>query len=80
MRTTIQKWGNSLAVRIPHALASEAGLTEHAPIDISSEDAGLRLVRLDEPNRGLDALLAGVTDENIHGEFDTGYPVGNEAW
>jgi antitoxin MazE len=28
----------------------------------------------------LDELLRGVTDENLHGEWDTGPAVGREVW
>jgi antitoxin MazE len=80
MRTQIQKWGNSLALRIPKAFASEAGLTEDAPVDITFVDGKLVIAPVVQPPYSLEALLAGITDENIHGEVDFGPPVGKEEW
>ena len=77
MNTRIQKWGNSLAVRIPRAFAEQMGLQTDSPVNISLE--GDRLVI--EPVRfALADLLADVTPENIHGETDWGAPVGKEVW
>lgn len=77
MEARIQKWGNSLAIRIPRALAREAGLDEGTPVDFSI-DEGAVIIR---PKRySLEELLAQVTPENLHPETNTGRPVGREAW
>lgn len=77
MKTRVQSWGNSLAVRIPKAVADEAGLTEGAPVVLSVEGGALvvRRLRLD-----LEHLLAKVTPEKVRGEIDSGPPVGREVW
>jgi antitoxin MazE len=80
VRTRVQKWGNSLAVRIPRALASEAGLEQGALVELSLVDGKLVMVSVAEPEVTLEQLLAGVTKENIHREADWGPAVGNEAW
>jgi antitoxin MazE len=80
MRTLVQKWGNSLAVRIPKSLASEAGLREDSAVDLSILEGKLIIqLRSEEPLR-LDDLLRGVTEENLHAEWDTGPTVGKEIW
>lgn len=77
METRVQKWGNSLAIRIPKVLAREAGLAEGTPVDFSI-DEGAVIIR---PKRySLEELLAQVTPENLHPEINTGRPVGREAW
>jgi antitoxin MazE len=78
MDAKIQKWGNSLALRIPRAYAQQMGLYSNIPVKISVE--GERLVI--EPLRRLtlSELLAQVTPENVHGETDWGAPVGKEVW
>lgn len=81
MKARVQKWGNSLAVRIPKAFAAELGLEADTPIELSVRDNKLVIERDEDCLEiSLDDLLAGVTDENIHEEIRTGPPVGNEAW
>jgi antitoxin MazE len=79
MRIAVKKWGNSASVRIPAALMSAAQLKLDDEVELR-EEGGLIII---EPVRkkgvDLDALLAGITPENLHAEVDTGGPVGNEA-
>ena len=80
MKSKVQKWGNSLAVRIPKTFAEEVGLTDNSPIEMRLVDGGLLL----EPSAtwapSLDELLDGVDESNLHGEVDTGPPQGREVW
>lgn len=80
MRTRVQKWGNSLAVRIPRAFAEEVRLSRDAPVELSIVGGALVVAPVAEGAADLAALLAGVTEENRHGEVQTGGPVGDEAW
>ena len=80
MKTCVRKWGNSLALRIPLSFAAEARLAEDTPVELSLIDGKLVIQPLAPPSPTLDELLAGVTDENLHGEWDTGPAVGREAW
>jgi len=77
MDSKIQKWGNSLAVRIPKAYAKQMGLQANSPVKIWMENDRLVI----EPVRRahLADLLADVTPDNIHAETDWGDSVGNEA-
>ena len=54
----------------------KAGLEPDALVEVSAAGEGLVVRRA----YTLAVLLAGVTEENLHGEVDTGSPVGNEAW
>jgi antitoxin MazE len=78
MESKIQKWGNSLALRIPKAYADQMGLSSDSLVRLTVQ--GDRLVI--EPVRRvtLDDLLAGVTPDTLHGETDWGDPAGNEVW
>ena len=80
MVTKIQKWGNSLAVRIPKALAAEAGLKQGKAVDLRYEDGELRIRKRARKRYDLDEMLASVPDDFDEGEWDTGPPVGNEVW
>jgi antitoxin MazE len=80
MRTRVQKWGNSLALRIPKSFAAEVGLQKEAPVEISLADGKLVIRPVAEPKPTLKQLLARVTKENLHYEVDTGPAIGKEAW
>jgi antitoxin MazE len=80
MRTKIQRWGNSLAVRIPKPFAAQAGLYQQSEVDVSVLDGALVIRACPEPQFSLEELLAQVTDENLHEEVDMGLPVGREIW
>jgi antitoxin MazE len=79
VKIRVQRWGNSLAVRIPKAFAKQVGLEDGSPVELAVVGDHL-VVEPAQPSLQLDDLLAGVTEENIHQEIDTGASVGNEAW
>lgn len=81
MTTRVQKWGNSLALRIPKSFAQEVKLDQGTEVELSLENGKLLIRPLDKENPyTLEGLVAGITDENLHGEIDLGGSVGNEAW
>lgn len=80
MRARIRKWGNSLALRIPKSIAAEAALEPNALVELSLVDGKLVVLRVAEPEVTLEQLLAGVTEQTLHREADTGPAVGSEAW
>jgi antitoxin MazE len=79
VRTKIQKWGNSLAVRIPKPFAEGAGLRTSSDVELSLEEGEVRLTPV-RPRWRLKQLLSRVTRKNLHREVDTGAAVGREAW
>jgi len=80
MRTKVQKWGNSLAVRLPKAITEKAGLALEDEVDVDVEDTGkvVLLPRVRKTYR-LEELLAGITPSNLHDEMDFGGPQGRES-
>lgn len=80
MLTKIQKWGNSLAVRIPKIMADEMKAGDGTSVQMTVREQALVIEPVLEARWTLAALLAGVTDENRHGEWDSGEPVGRETW
>jgi antitoxin MazE len=80
MRTKIQKWGNSLALRIPKSFAEEAEVEVGSRVDLSVTDGQLIIRPVRSPRFELHALLVGVKEENLHAEISTGEPTGREAW
>lgn len=77
MKTIIRTWGNSLAIRIPKAFALQIGIDNGKEVQISVDRDGLRI---DSVHRDLDAHLACITEENLHGEIRTGSATGKEVW
>ena len=80
METQLRKWGNSLAVRIPKALADKVALREGDRLDLLVTEDGAVTLR---PVRGqlqLADLLADITPENRPAEADWGGPAGGESW
>jgi antitoxin MazE len=80
MRAKIQKWGNSLGLRIPRSLAAEAQVGEGATVDLSLENGGLVVRPLRVCKYSLTVLLRKVNRRNLHGEVSTGRAVGRETW
>ena len=80
MKAKVQRWGNSLAVRIPKAFAEEVGFKNDSSIEMRLVKGGLLLEPSSVWAPSLDELLAGVTESNVHDEVDTGPAQGLEAW
>ncbi len=80
MVTKIQKWGNSLGLRIPKSFAEETGIEEGSPVDISLNGNRLIIRAVRKPRYKLSRLLSKVKKSNLHGEIPTGGPVGRETW
>ncbi len=80
MQTRIQRWGNSLALRIPKAFADEIGLTAESAVEMTITNGQILLKPVTRPMYDLDELLAQITEDNLHSEIDTGESTGNETW
>jgi len=78
--TTISKWGNSLAIRIPLAIAKQAGLSKGDCVTLALK--GDRSIVLRPSRRRYEAseLIARITARNRHRETDWGRPQGGESW
>ena len=80
MHVRVQKWGNSLAVRIPKPLAKDAEVTEGTVLNLAVSDGKVIATPVHRKKLSLDQLLAKVTKKNLHAEIDFGTPVGREIW
>lgn len=77
MQTVVQKWGNSLGLRIPSLWAKDNNVKCGSKIEVIVEKG--KIVILPQ-KKSLDDMLAMVTPENIHSEVLTGNAVGKEEW
>lgn len=80
MQTKIQKWGNSLGLRIPKAFAEEARVQEGSIVDVALEDGELVVRPLRSSRYDLQSLVREVKPSNLHEAVDTGPPRGRESW
>lgn len=80
MKTRVRRWGNSLAVRIPKSFAAEAGLRANVVVELSLLGGSLGVKPVPPEPLSLEALLRGVTDDNMPEEWKTGQATGNEVW
>jgi antitoxin MazE len=80
MIATVQKWGNSLGVRIPKTIAVDSDMRAGSAVEMTVEDGRVIL----EPKRTrkyrLGTMLKSVSSKNMHSEVDTGLPTGKEVW
>lgn len=80
MQGTVKKWGNSAAVRIPTAVLEAARLRLDQPIDVREEGGRVVIEPLHSTRYAIEALVAGITDENQHEPVEMGPQAGQEAW
>jgi antitoxin MazE len=78
MTATIQKWGNSLAVRLPKAIATEARITEGVQIELVKTKEGILLKPARRRAYRVSQLVAAITPQNLHAETCWGPSVGAE--
>ena len=80
MKSKIQLWGNSLALRIPKFIANEMKISNGSNVDISLDDEKIIVRSLKEIDYSLESFLEEINNNNIHEEKDFGEPVGGEIW
>ena len=78
MKARIQRWGNSLALRLPKAVAENLDVGEGSVVELEERDG--QLVVKPAHRYRLADLLADVRPEQIHGEVSTGALQGKESW
>ena len=79
MTTQIARWGNSLGLRLPKAVAQEAQVEAGDRVDISVKNGAIT-IRPSRRTYALDDLVSKISARNRHREIDWGSGVGREAW
>lgn len=77
MKVQVQKWGNSLALRIPKSFAVETSIENGSTVEVTLEKGAI-VMKPAREDINLEDLLSGITSENIHAETDFGEPEGKE--
>jgi antitoxin MazE len=78
MSVKIQKWGNSLGVRIPKTIIEKVNLSENSEVVIESKN-GTIVIFPAKKQYSLDSLLEQITKGNLHSEEDF-KSEGKEVW
>lgn len=78
--TRVQKWGNSLAVRLPKEITRDLTIDEGSTVQVE-QGANMLTIKLSQAKKAkLSDLIKLITTANLHSEFDWGQPVGKEVW
>jgi len=77
MQTVVQKWGNSLGIRIPSMYVKEFNLKNGNSVEIIEDNGNIVIV---PPKKSLDEYISRITINNIHEAIETGSSVGKEEW
>ena len=80
MQVRVQKWGNSLAVRIPKPLAEDAKVEEGTVLNLAVSEGKVVATPVKKSKQSLKQMLAKVSRKNLHAEIESGAPVGREVW
>ncbi len=78
MFTTIQKWGNSQAVRLPKTILELSSLKENDKVELKIENGNVVIIPL-KKHKPLANRIAEYTEEYSCQEWDTGKPQGDEV-
>ena len=83
MQATIQKWGNSNAIRLPKPLLDDYELEESDKVELKLISEGILItksVRKPRAKVSLEERFKDYTGEYLPEEYDWGKPVGREVW
>jgi len=80
MLTKVQKWGNSLILRIPKTIVLDAQIENGSFVEISIIEGQIIVTPVATQTWTLEALLTGINKNNLHHEIDAGSAIGNEVW
>ncbi len=80
MTGTVQKWGNSMAVRLPKALARKARIEKGTRVEVEVRGRQIVVTPISKPVYRLEDLVRKITKKNRHPAIDAGAPRGQEVW
>lgn len=79
MKTKIQKWGNSLGVRLPKSIAEQKSLREGLGVSVILKNNQI-VLEPEAEELSLNSMLAEINPENLHDETEWSETRGNEVW
>jgi len=79
MKTKIQKWGNSLGVRLPKSVTEQKSLRAGLGVSVVIKNGQIVIEPVEE-EVSLESLLTAVSEANVHQETEWSNVRGNEIW
>jgi antitoxin MazE len=80
VKTSVKKWGNSAAVRIPASVMQATSLALDEVVDVREEAGRIVIEPVRQKTYDLRKLLKGITPKNQHEAVDFGSALGKEVW
>ena len=80
MQVKLQKWGNSLGVRIPSNIVKSMKLNKDDVLDIENVDGKIIISIIKKKSVSLKELFKNYKGENLTKEFSWDVPQGKEIW
>ena len=80
MEARLQKWGNSVGIRIPSSILKSLNLSINDKINLVEEDNKIIITKSKKSKIDLKELFKNYNGENLAKEFEWDDPVGNEIW
>ena len=80
MKTTVRKWGNSAAVRIPASVMEAMHLDLDEVVEVREEKGRIIIEPVRQKSYVLSDLLKGINAKNLHEAVGFGPPQGKEIW
>jgi antitoxin MazE len=80
MNATVQKWGNSLALRIPKSLAKDIDIHQGSVVELEVVEGEMVMIPKKTKELSLARMLRDVNKSNLHSEYEWGSVTGKEAW
>jgi antitoxin MazE len=78
---SIQKWGNSQAIRLPKVILETTGLKENEIVQIFTEQDNIIIKKVaNRKHKTIKERFKNFDDEYTFEEWNTGDPVGKEVW
>lgn len=80
MEIQVTKWGNSLGIRIPQAIANQINIQDGSRINLVLKNNKIELTPAVSEEYRLNDLIVLMSETNLHNEIPTGQPQGKELW
>lgn len=80
MRVKVQKWGNSIALRIPKSFANQISIKLGSSVDLSIHEGKLIIEPIYQEEYNFKTLISEVKESNLHKEYFNDKPKGREIW
>ncbi|MBS4030634.1 MAG: AbrB/MazE/SpoVT family DNA-binding domain-containing protein [Clostridiales bacterium] len=80
MRVKVQKWGNSIALRIPKSFANQTSIKLGSSVDLSIHDGKLIIEPINQEEYNFKTLISEIKESNLHKEYFNDKPKGREIW